>query len=440
MVRLGLIGFLFAVACSLDPERGVHPKSGVLVVSFSDAEQPDFPLTAKLPVEQFETSPAPLPVRDYGDGDVVGTLAAVGAGCAELYDPQHTHSLMVLPDCGCLIQHHRSKDNRHITPRAVIVAQAPVGSPQSECTLDQQFAEQNTVLLLRIRDSDDAAQLLLRMKMQASGANAGATPLSGTIFSRNEQWESMLAANLLDRLPSSSTTSNIVPNSAAPCKNGVCERPKVVLILSIWSTRMAQITLKYIQRSLDDGTIDHCILHNAHAGSHGAGAVQTFIHTFIASVAGGQTQNQDQVQQDGVGVKGAKGAKGGVADVKATKAGAKGAGMGQFSSSELRHITRGHGLQGRVFALCNEASTLYVLLNDNVVYIGEGAIEAMVQQKLQAVPQSDASDSNDASASAGARATAPPLFVSANLVNHPSLSHVHQTKGALRDWVGGLQV
>jgi hypothetical protein len=248
----------------------------MLVVSFRDALQPDFALTARLPVKQTDSSPRPLPVRDYGDADIAGKLVRVGVGCAELYDPQHKQSLLVLPDCGCVLKHRQKTDGMQIETHAVIIAVATAYPSPADCSLglptDQ--AQAPGPLLIRITDGDDAAQLLMRMKLQDEEAvNSDIQPLSGTIFSRNERWESMIAANLLDRLESPSS-SEAVLNQEVLCgqKEGeACERPKTVLILSVWSVRMAAIALKYIQRDLDNGTLNRCVLHNANAGGHGAG-------------------------------------------------------------------------------------------------------------------------------------------------------------------------
>jgi hypothetical protein len=57
-----------------------------------------------------------------------------------------------------------------------------------------------------------------------------------------------------------------------------------------------------------------------------------------------------------------------------------------------------------------------VKMDDDIIFVAPGAFEALVDAKIQA-----SSSSNDA-----------PLFVSANVVNHPRLSHRHQTAGLIR--------
>jgi hypothetical protein len=84
-----------------------------------------------------------------------------------------------------------------------------------------------------------------------------------------------------------------------------------------------------------------------------------------------------------------------------------------YSSLPLRYIPNGQSsLYGRIFGACTDLSTVYIVLSDNIVYIKDGAIKKMVAEKL----------------------TGKHLFVSANVVNHPSLSYYHQQGGAFRDF------
>ena len=68
--------------------------------------------------------------------------------------------------------------------------------------------------------------------------------------------------------------------------------------------------------------------------------------------------------------------------------------------------------------------SVYLKIDDDIVYIADGAIEALVRAKLALHLGSEPSD--------GSPPAARPLFVSANVVNHPRLSHVHQAQGLIR--------
>ena len=65
------------------------------------------------------------------------------------------------------------------------------------------------------------------------------------------------------------------------------------------------------------------------------------------------------------------------------------------------------------------AQTVFVKLDDDIVYISENAFEALVEVKLHVSRQAK-------------RGTPQILFVAANVINHPRLSHRHQAAGLIR--------
>lgn len=68
--------------------------------------------------------------------------------------------------------------------------------------------------------------------------------------------------------------------------------------------------------------------------------------------------------------------------------------------------------------------SVYLKIDDDIVYIADGAVEALVRAKLAL--------HLDSGPSGGSRPATRPLFISANVVNHPRLSHVHQAQGLIR--------
>jgi len=76
-------------------------------------------------------------------------------------------------------------------------------------------------------------------------------------------------------------------------------------------------------------------------------------------------------------------------------------------------------LYGRFYselAVERSGPVVWLKLDDDLVYIHDGAIEALVRAKLDETQRPETR----------------PLFVSANVVNHPRLSHIHQRRGLVR--------
>eukprot|EP01062_Namystynia_karyoxenos_P036912 TRINITY_DN26880_c0_g1_i2.p1 TRINITY_DN26880_c0_g1~~TRINITY_DN26880_c0_g1_i2.p1 ORF type:complete len:360 (+),score=75.31 TRINITY_DN26880_c0_g1_i2:816-1895(+) len=80
-------------------------------------------------------------------------------------------------------------------------------------------------------------------------------------------------------------------------------------------------------------------------------------------------------------------------------------------------------LYGRFYAAAFERRgggkpEVWLKLDDDLVYIADGALAALVDAKLQL----------------GWRGSREAVFVSANVVNHPRLTHVHQAAGRIGNW------
>merc|ERR1712066_111691 len=67
----------------------------------------------------------------------------------------------------------------------------------------------------------------------------------------------------------------------------------------------------------------------------------------------------------------------------------------------------------KIYSACTEPNTIYVKIDDDIVYISDAAIPSLVREKQRR------------------RCS----FVSANVVNHAILSAVHEEIGALRNFL-----